>query len=115
MLPEEKREAVNSHIMSKPSFTVEYRLDARNLCADFKEDIAFKFSFSPANLISKYLRRPVSITAFWNQPPVQVGLARCQDCYIVCSVFGFETIFVHFILFNVDEAVISKFVFLFVL
>ncbi|XP_067947708.1 mitofusin-2-like [Watersipora subatra] len=71
MLPDGRHEAVSKQLASKPAFTVEYRLDARNLCADFKEDIDFKFSFSPSNLISKYIGRQVPFTAFWNQSAFQ--------------------------------------------
>ena len=74
MLPVDKRETVSKHLSSKQRFTVEYRLDARNLCSDFREDIEFKFSFSIGNLISKYMGRPVTITSFWHQTPPQVLL-----------------------------------------
>ncbi|KAF6034361.1 MFN2 [Bugula neritina] len=58
MLPSEKQEAAHNLISAKPQFSVEYRLDAKNLCADFQESIEFRFSFSPAALLSRYMRKP---------------------------------------------------------
>ncbi len=36
-------------------FEVAYRLDCRNLCADFQEDIEFRFSLGITSLMYRYL------------------------------------------------------------
>lgn len=80
LLPEEKRKVARSRVTEKPAFTVEYRMDARNLCADFREDIQFRFSYSPSAMLSRYMGRPFSITALWNQPSYQVNV-RCNTVF----------------------------------
>ena len=73
LLPDEKKKVARARTCDKPAFTVEYRMDAKNLCADFREDIQFRFSYSPSALLSRYMGRQFSITALWNQPSYQVG------------------------------------------
>ena len=77
LLPEDKQEGTRHRFSGKPQFSVEYRLDARNLCADFREDIEFRFSFSPSALLSRYMGREVSITAFWSRQQPQVCYQYC--------------------------------------
>ncbi|GFO21997.1 wap four-disulfide core domain 1 [Plakobranchus ocellatus] len=56
ILPEEmKPQLVN--LLPKRDFEIAYRLDCRNLCAGFKEDIEFRFSLSPTALLQKFLGR----------------------------------------------------------
>jgi mitofusin len=54
LLPEEgKQQAVN--LLPAHDFEVAYRLDCRNLCADFQEDIEFKFSLGITALMNRFL------------------------------------------------------------
>lgn len=39
----------------KRDFELTYRLDCRNLCAEFREDIEFRFSFGPTALMQRFL------------------------------------------------------------
>lgn len=68
LLTDEKRKSAVSQLEAQERFVVEYKLDARNLCSEFREDIQFRFSFSPASLLSRYMGRDVSVTAFFNTP-----------------------------------------------
>ncbi|XP_067658525.1 mitofusin-2-like isoform X1 [Haliotis asinina] len=54
ILPEETRQVLYN-LIPKRDFEIAYRLDCRNLCADFKEDIEFKFSLGPTSLIQRLL------------------------------------------------------------
>ena len=54
LLPEEKR----AHLVTflpRRDFEIAYRLDCRNLCADFQEDIQFRFSLGIVNLMKRFL------------------------------------------------------------
>ena len=54
LLPEEsKQQAVN--FLPTKDFEVAYRLDCRNLCADFQEDIQFRFSLGITSLMNRFL------------------------------------------------------------
>ncbi|RUS87131.1 hypothetical protein EGW08_005131, partial [Elysia chlorotica] len=60
ILPEDlKPELFN--LLPKRDFEIAYRLDCRNLCAGFKEDIEFRFSLSPTALLQKFLGRSSKI------------------------------------------------------
>ncbi|XP_025082569.1 mitofusin-2-like isoform X2 [Pomacea canaliculata] len=54
ILPDDKRQQLFS-LIPKRDFDIAYRLDCRNLCADFNEDIEFHFSLGPMNLMQKLL------------------------------------------------------------
>lgn len=43
------------NLMPKRDFEIAYRLDCRNLCAGFREDIEFRFSLSPTALMQRFL------------------------------------------------------------
>ncbi|KAK3803674.1 hypothetical protein RRG08_023388 [Elysia crispata] len=61
ILPEDlKPELMN--LLPKRDFEIAYRLDCRNLCAGFKEDIEFRFSLSPTALLQKFLGRTSKIS-----------------------------------------------------
>ncbi|GFS26080.1 mitofusin-2-like, partial [Elysia marginata] len=60
ILPKDmKPELLN--LLPKRDFEIAYRLDCRNLCAGFKEDIEFRFSLSPTALLQKFLGRSSKI------------------------------------------------------
>ncbi|CAL1535500.1 unnamed protein product [Lymnaea stagnalis] len=54
ILPSESRQQL-TNLMPKRDFEIAYRLDCRNLCAGFKEDIEFRFSLSPTALMQRFL------------------------------------------------------------
>ena len=54
LLPDESREHIHA-MLPKRDFELVYRLDCRNLCADFQEDIRFRFSLGITNLMRKFL------------------------------------------------------------
>ncbi|XP_041377869.1 mitofusin-2-like isoform X1 [Gigantopelta aegis] len=53
ILPEERKQQIFN--VPKRDFEIAYRLDCRNLCADFQEDIHFKFSLGPTALMQRFL------------------------------------------------------------
>nr|KAG5704743.1 hypothetical protein BaRGS_005199 [Batillaria attramentaria] len=54
ILPEDTRQQL-FNLIPKRDFEIAYRLDCRNLCADFREDIEFRFSFGPTALLQRLL------------------------------------------------------------
>ena len=54
LLPAETRQQVINFAPNK-DFQVAYRLDCRNLCADFREDIEFRFSLGITSLMTRFL------------------------------------------------------------
>lgn len=56
LLPDETKQHLDS-VLPKNQFEIAYRLDCRNLCADFQEDIQFRFSFGITALMERFLGR----------------------------------------------------------
>jgi len=54
LLPEEEKQQV-ANLVPFHDFEVAYRLDCRNLCADFREDVEFKFSLGLTALMNRFL------------------------------------------------------------
>ncbi|KAK3104427.1 hypothetical protein FSP39_001827 [Pinctada imbricata] len=54
LLPDEEKSQL-ANILPKKDFEIAYRLDCRNLCADFREDIQFRFSFGIMSLMHRFL------------------------------------------------------------
>ncbi|KAL8569740.1 hypothetical protein ACOMHN_007263 [Nucella lapillus] len=54
ILPEDTRQQI-FNLLPKRDFDIAYRLDCRNLCADFREDIEFRFTFGPTALLQRLL------------------------------------------------------------
>ena len=55
MLPAEKKQQGLNMIPRHEPFEVLYRLNCDNLCADFTEDIEFRFSFGITSLIQRFM------------------------------------------------------------
>lgn len=55
MLPAEKKQLGMGMIPRREPFEVLYRLNCDNLCADFTEDIEFRFSFGITSLIQRFM------------------------------------------------------------
>ncbi|XP_064610371.1 mitofusin-2-like isoform X1 [Liolophura sinensis] len=54
LLPEDVKQQVSTQL-PKRDFEIAYRLDCKNLCGDFVEDIDFRFSYGPAALFHRFL------------------------------------------------------------
>lgn len=54
ILPEEAQKQIHA-VLPKRDFEMVYRLDCRNLCSDFQEDISFRFSLGITNLMRRFL------------------------------------------------------------
>lgn len=54
MLPSEKKQLGLGMIPRREPFEVLYRLNCDNLCADFSEDIEFRFSFGITSMIQRF-------------------------------------------------------------
>ena len=57
MLPAEKKQQGLNMIPRHEPFEVLYRLNCDNLCADFTEDIEFRFSFGITSLVQRFMGR----------------------------------------------------------
>lgn len=55
MLSAEKKQLGMGMIPRREPFEVLYRLNCDNLCADFTEDIEFRFSFGITSLIQRFM------------------------------------------------------------
>ena len=55
-LEKEDRKLQVDSIVPRSDFTVSYRLDLSNLCADFREDIGFKFSWGFTSIWQKFVQ-----------------------------------------------------------
>lgn len=56
LLPPEKRQLTFSILARRQPFEILYRLNCDNLCADFQEDLEFRFSWGVTSLISRFVR-----------------------------------------------------------
>lgn len=75
LLPENKRNISLSNSKCKP-FEVLYRLHCDNLCADFHEDLEFKFSWG----LSKLYRRVTSLN-MWSQTQSRISYVNLISIY----------------------------------
>ncbi|XP_060564780.1 mitofusin-1-like isoform X2 [Ruditapes philippinarum] len=55
LLPEEAQQQVHTVLPKRDEFEIAYRLDCRNLCSEFQEDISFHFTLGPMNLFRKLM------------------------------------------------------------
>ncbi|XP_068629455.1 transmembrane GTPase Marf [Battus philenor] len=81
ILPPHKRAAAASYIVPhQQPFEVLYRLNCDNLCADFQEDLSFRFSYGITALIQRFQGKNTNRIALKNPPqytqiPPSVGPA----------------------------------------
>lgn len=69
ILPIHKRAAAASYIMPhQQPFEVLYRLNCDNLCADFQEDLSFRFSYGITALIQRFQGKNTNKIALKNPP-----------------------------------------------
>lgn len=73
LLPPEKRQQTLGILVRRQPFEILYRLNCDNLCADFQEDLEFRFSWGVTSLISRFVqgnkRHQMSIKNYANQIP----------------------------------------------
>ncbi|GAB6019074.1 hypothetical protein CHUAL_000699 [Chamberlinius hualienensis] len=63
LLPEERKQQV-LNFLPRRDFEVLYRLNCDNLCADFREDVNFKFSLGFVSIMNRFLGRAKKIQPF---------------------------------------------------
>lgn len=73
LLPPEKRQQTFSILARRQPFEILYRLNCDNLCADFQEDLEFRFSWGVTSLISRFVRgsarHQMTLKNYMNQVP----------------------------------------------
>lgn len=57
LLPDTRRHLPNSVVPRREPFEILYRLNCDNLCADFQEDLEFKFSWGITALITRFVSK----------------------------------------------------------
>lgn len=57
LLPEDKKQLSITVLPRREPFEILYRLNCDNLCADFQEDLEFRFSWGITSLISRFTGR----------------------------------------------------------
>lgn len=68
LLPPEKTQLLVSVLPRREPFEILYRLNCDNLCADFKENLEFRFSWGITALISRFLGKEGHKLALNNYP-----------------------------------------------
>lgn len=69
ILPAHKRAAAANYIVPhQQPFEVLYRLNCDNLCADFQEDLSFRFSYGITALIQRFQGKNTNRIALKNPP-----------------------------------------------
>lgn len=56
LLPADRRQQSFSILTRRQPFEILYRLNCDNLCADFQEDLEFRFSWGVTSLISRFVQ-----------------------------------------------------------
>ena len=89
-------------MLPKNQFEIAYRLDCRNLCADFQEDIQFRFSFGITALMERFLG-PKGVRTVLTGKGNTVSLGWEKNPHISSTVTSNMTIFFYsrWILFGV--------------
>lgn len=81
LLPETKRGVTLSVVPRREPFEVLYRLNCDNLCADFQEDLEFRFSWGIVALISRFAgREKAKSTAVNYQSLPNYGPSMLSPC-----------------------------------
>ncbi|XP_014208736.1 transmembrane GTPase Marf isoform X2 [Copidosoma floridanum] len=68
LLPENKRQITMNVLPRREPFEILYRLNCENLCADFHEDLEFRFSWGITALISRFAGKKGQKMAIMNAP-----------------------------------------------
>ena len=68
LLPENKKQLTGTMIPRREPFEILYRLNCDNLCADFHEDLEFRFSWGITALINRFAGKQSNKIAIANYP-----------------------------------------------
>ena len=92
ILPAEAKQEMMK-MLPKRDFEIAYRLDCRNLCAGFREDIEFHFSLSPTALMQKLLGAKGQVNLIevsGHQTLANVGWCHYYNTQLYCRCSIFE-------------------------
>ncbi|KAF6213510.1 hypothetical protein GE061_011230 [Apolygus lucorum] len=88
LLPEARRTVSHSVVPRREPFEVLYRLNCDNLCADFQEDLEFRFSWGLTSIIARFAGKNANKAALVNyqaQPAYPNMMSPCDvpdaNCY----------------------------------
>ena len=68
LLPENKKQMSLNILPRREPFEILYRLNCDNLCADFHEDLEFRFSWGITAIINRFAGRQGQRLAITNYP-----------------------------------------------
>lgn len=77
LLPENKQQLCLNILPRREPFEVLYRLNCENLCADFHEDLEFRFSWGITAMINRFYGKQGNKLAIANYP---------QDVSYYCNI-----------------------------
>jgi mitofusin len=66
LLPADKKQVSLDVLARREPFEIFYRLNCDNLCADFHEDLEFRFSWGLTSIISRFAGKRASSLAITN-------------------------------------------------
>jgi mitofusin len=66
LLPADKKQVSLNVLPRREPFEILYRLNCDNLCADFHEDLEFRFSWGLTSIISRFAGKKASSLAVTN-------------------------------------------------
>lgn len=94
MLPSEKKQLGLGMIPRREPFEVLYRLNCDNLCADFSEDIEFRFSFGITSMIQRFTGKgkisPWVISNYTESVIFAITFAFCFSGLYYLIIFRFH-------------------------
>jgi len=83
LLPENKRQMSFNILPRREPFEILYRLNCDNLCADFHEDLEFRFSWGFTAIINRFAGRQSQRLAIANYPQEVIF----RNKHIFCNQF----------------------------
>lgn len=86
LLPSDKRNLPVSVLPRREPFEILYRLNCDNLCADFHEDLQFRFSWGITALISRFVGKGSGKLALNNYPQrvcILKGVLKLPSEYLI--------------------------------
>jgi hypothetical protein len=94
MLPSEKKQVGLGMIPRREPFEVLYRLNCDNLCADFSEDIEFRFSYGITSMIQRFTGKgkiaPWVISNYTESVNLDKSIFLLFNFLFVCKYFRFH-------------------------
>ena len=86
LLPAEKKQVSLNVLPRREPFEILYRLNCDNLCADFHEDLNFRFSWGLTSIISRFAGKKAGSLALTNYSQ------RVSMLYVIVSVTGIDVV-----------------------